>query len=63
MHNVRFIITEETASLLTELANIETKKGATITVPTALIKEREQVKITCGVTNLKFLFVVSIEEH
>ena len=52
MHNVRFMITEETASLLTELANIETKKGAAITAPTALIKEREQVQITCGVTNM-----------
>lgn len=34
---------EETATLLTELANIETKKGMSITAPTALSKEREQV--------------------
>lgn len=40
------VLTEETASLLTELANIETKKGTAITASTALSKEREQVQTT-----------------
>lgn len=37
------IISEETARLLTDLADIETKKGTAITACTALSKEREQV--------------------
>lgn len=41
------IITEETARLLTDLANIETKKGTAITACIALSKEREQVKLIC----------------
>lgn len=41
------ILTEETARLLTDLANIETKKGTAITACTAVSKEREQVKLMC----------------
>ena len=39
------IISEETARLLTDLADIETKKGTAITACTALSKEREQVSL------------------
>ena len=38
---------EETARLLTDLADIETKKGTAITACIALSKEREQVKLVC----------------
>lgn len=39
-----FVILEETARLLTDLAAVETKKGMEITASTTLNKEREQVK-------------------
>ena len=42
----RFFSTEQTATLLAELAAIETKKGTTITAPTSLSKEREQVQMS-----------------
>ena len=42
----RFFSTEQTATLLAELAAIETKKGTTITAPTSLGKEREQVQMS-----------------
>ena len=41
-----FFSTEQTATLLAELAAIETKKGTTITAPTSLSKEREQVQMS-----------------
>lgn len=39
------LISEETARLLTDLADIETKKGTAITACTALSKDREQVSL------------------
>ena len=39
-----FVILEETARLLTDLATVETMKGMAITASTALNKEHEQVK-------------------
>ena len=39
-----FVILEETARLLTDLATVETMKGMVITASTALNKEHEQVK-------------------
>ena len=39
-----FVILEETARLLTDLATIETMKGMAITASTALNKEHDQVK-------------------
>ena len=39
------IISEETARLLTDLADIETKKGTAITACTALSKEKGQVRL------------------
>ena len=49
---------EQTATLLAELAAIETQKGTTIIAPTSLSKEREQVQISL-LQLLTFLAIVS----
>ena len=42
-HDIHFVLAEDTATLLTDLADIETKKGTAIHAPVSLSKDREQV--------------------